>query len=257
MGRSEETGRSVNWESDSDEDSSSSESEDQQEVNTEEPSNESPAQSEEPKNPYLVTKGEGSFDNDKTVFVGQLPKSATGPELRTLFSRSGEISRIVIMKFKDTKKPMGSAFIEFDQPKGAQNAIARNGEHYKGKVLRINMANQKPTNAKVHSTVSARDRDSRLVYVGNLNFKTERPQIIQFFKHCGKIQSIDFPVWKDTGKKRGFAMVEFLNAKSVTGALKMDGNELDGRKIQVQLRADNRGSKAAASAGTKRGRKSK
>uniref|UniRef100_A0A7S4ICD7 RRM domain-containing protein n=1 Tax=Vannella robusta TaxID=1487602 RepID=A0A7S4ICD7_9EUKA len=254
-----------NWE-DSGSESSSEESEEQvvdvKEEVKEEPSDQETKANEKQgeENPYLFTKNQGSFDNDKTVFVGQLPKSITAPQIRSLFTRSGEISRVVIMKFKDTGKPMGSAFVEFGQTEGAANAIARNGENYKSKKLRINMASQKPTKPALHANLSSRDRDARLVYVGNLNFKTERPQIIQFFKHCGKIQSIDLPLWKDSGRKRGFAMVEFLDPKSIAAALKLDGTELDGREVVIQQRSDNRGTKPVKERpfiGRKRERKEK
>lgn len=155
------------------------------------------------KNPYLVTKSDGRFNDQTTVFVGQLPKSVTAPEIRSLFASCGDISRVVLMKFKDTGKPMGSAFVEFNLPIGAKNALKKNGENLRGRKLRVNMSNQKPSKAPIHSSIAARDRDSRLVYMGNLNFKTEREQIIQFFRHCGKIKSIDIPCWKDSGKRRG------------------------------------------------------
>ena len=40
-----------------------------------------------------------------------------------------------------------------------------------------------------------------------------------------------------------FAMVEFLDPKSIAAALKLDGTELDGREVVIQQRSDNRGTK--------------
>jgi len=236
----------VNWDDSDSESSSSSEEEssleyDQEELDHKKEDDQERSTSKKEENPYLVTKGEGRFREDRTVFIGQLPKEATAPQIRALFSRSGTISRIVVMKFKDTGRPMGSAFIEFDQVEGANNAISRNGESYKGKTLRINMSSQKPS--KSSSANLSRDKDAKLVYVGNLNFKSDRAELIQFFKNCGKIVNIDFPRWKDSNKKRGFAMVEFLDSKSIKQAVKLNGKELDGREVIVELRSDNRGTK--------------
>jgi len=206
-------GTAVNWaESDSDEEPSSSiEEEDDQGSSSEEEPIEEPKEKKSTgatsdDNPYLLTKHEGAFADDRTVFIGQLPKETRAPALRGLFARSGAISRISIMKFKDTGRPMGSAFIEFMEPEGADQAISRNGENYKGRMLRINMAGRKPAKSAkpVVPGASTRDLDQRLVYVGNLNFKTEKGGLIQFFKHCGKILNIDLPLWRDSGKKRGY-----------------------------------------------------
>ena len=52
-------------------------------------------------------------------------------------------------------------------------------------------------------------------------------------------------------------MVEFLDPKSVQKAIKLNGQELDGRSIEVQLRSDNRGTKkptGSAKVGQKRAR---
>lgn len=38
-------------------------------------------------------------------------------------------------------------------------------------------------------------------------------------------------------------MVEFLDSKALNGALKMNGQQLDGREVVVEVRADNRGTK--------------
>merc|ERR1711976_922824 len=252
----------VNWaESDSDEPSSSIEEEDDLASSSDEEATEPKGQQDQAhsatsdENPYLLTKHEGPFADDRTVFVGQIPKDTRAPALRGLFTRSGAISRISIMKFKDTGRPMGSAFVEFMEPEGAQQALARNGESYKGRLLRINMAGRKPAKSSKPDVpgTSTRDLDQRLVYVGNLNFKTEKGGLIQFFKHCGKILNIDLPLWRDSGKKRGFAMVEFVEPKSVAAALKLNGKDLDGRSVVVALRSDNRGTKPAA--GQKRKRK--
>ena len=48
-------------------------------------------------------------------------------------------------------------------------------------------------------------------------------------------------------------MIEFVDPKSVSSALKLNGKDLDGRSVVVELRSDNRGTKPAA--GQKRKRK--
>ena len=160
-----------------------------------------------------MTKKEGSFDEKTTIFVGQLPKTTTSNDLKELFKYP--ISRIKIMKFKDTKKPMGAAFVEFHDEKSFESAVQRNGEIFQGRRLKINASGSKPTSEgkKVHS----RDRDQRLLYVGNLNFKTNEHAIRQLFRKSGKILKIDIPLLRSNGKKRGFSLFIFALSIIIKG----------------------------------------
>jgi cold-inducible RNA-binding protein len=67
------------------------------------------------------------------LFVGNLPYSATEAELREHFSAVGSVSYISLPTDRETGRPRGFAFIEFNDPAQAQEAIRRfNNQPFKG-----------------------------------------------------------------------------------------------------------------------------
>jgi RNA recognition motif-containing protein len=57
------------------------------------------------------------------LFVGNLPYEATESELTAHFAQAGSVSRVFMPLDRDTGKPRGFAFIEFDDPGEAAAAI--------------------------------------------------------------------------------------------------------------------------------------
>lgn len=81
----------------------------------------------------------------KTIYVGNLPFSATEDDIRTLFSQYGTIHSVKMITDRETGKPRGFAFVEIEQS-GADAAIeALNGTDFQGRNLRINEAREKTT----------------------------------------------------------------------------------------------------------------
>ncbi len=75
---------------------------------------------------------------------------------------------------------------------------------------------------------------SSKVFVGGLNFSTPEEEIQRVFSEVGQVQSVFLPVDRDTGRKRGFAFVEFSSESEAAAAIeKFNGYELDGRALRV------------------------
>jgi RNA recognition motif-containing protein len=79
-----------------------------------------------------------------TIYVGNLPFSATEPDLRALFERHGAVESVKLINDRETGKPRGFGFVEMAQA-DAQAAIqALNGQQLGGRPLRINEAQERP-----------------------------------------------------------------------------------------------------------------
>jgi len=79
----------------------------------------------------------------KTIYVGNLPFSATEDDLRNLFSQYGTIHSVKMITDRDTGKPRGFGFVEIEQD-GADAAVeALNGADFQGRNLRVNEAREK------------------------------------------------------------------------------------------------------------------
>ncbi len=85
--------------------------------------------------------------------------------------------------------------------------------------------------------------DSKL-FVGNLSFETTQREIQSLFAEVGQVSDVFLPVDRETGRPRGFAFVEYLDATAATAAIeRFDGYELGGRSLRVN-RAEERPQRA-------------
>ena len=78
------------------------------------------------------------------LFVGNLPYSATETELREYFSAVGPVSYISLPTDRETGRPRGFAFIEYNDPAQAKEAVRRfNNQPFKGRPIAVNEARPK------------------------------------------------------------------------------------------------------------------
>ncbi len=78
-----------------------------------------------------------------TLYVGNLPFSATEAEVRSLFEQHGSVDSVKIINDRDTGRPRGFCFVEMPSD-GAQQAIANlNGFAMGGRPLRVNEARER------------------------------------------------------------------------------------------------------------------
>lgn len=82
-----------------------------------------------------------------TIYVGNLPFSATEDEVRKLFERHGSVESVKLVMDRETGRPRGFGFV--DMPAGeAQTAIQQtNGFQMGGRPLRVNEAQERPARA--------------------------------------------------------------------------------------------------------------
>jgi RNA recognition motif-containing protein len=77
------------------------------------------------------------------------------------------------------------------------------------------------------------------VFVGNLDFNTTREQVESLFAEVGPIQDVFLPVERETGRRRGFAFVEFGSDDDAAKAIeRFNGHELGGRALRVNAAED-------------------
>ena len=83
-----------------------------------------------------------------TIYVGNLPFSATEDEVRGLFERHGKVESVKMINDRETGRPRGFGFVEMASGE-AQNAIQQlNGFQMGGRPLRVNEAQERPARPK-------------------------------------------------------------------------------------------------------------
>jgi RNA recognition motif-containing protein len=81
----------------------------------------------------------------RRLYVGNLPYSATEDQLTELFSRSGKVDSVRVMRDMATGRARGFAFVEMGTDEEAQKAISEFHEHQmEGRALVVNEARPKP-----------------------------------------------------------------------------------------------------------------
>ena len=83
-----------------------------------------------------------------TLYVGNLPFSATEADVRSLFERHGQVDSVKLINDRETGKPRGLCFVEM-APNEAQAAIqALNGFQMGCRAQRVNEAQERPQRAR-------------------------------------------------------------------------------------------------------------
>ena len=72
------------------------------------------------------------------------------------------------------------------------------------------------------------------IYVGNLSWNTQEPELRDLFSQHGSVDSARILKDRETGRSRGFGFVEMPNDDEARAAIEaLNGFELDGRQLRV------------------------
>lgn len=90
-----------------------------------------------------ASRGDPAISNK--VFVGNLSFDVTREELIEAFGAAGKVVDAKVPTDRETGRPRGFAFVEFEDDDAAQKSIALlNGKDLKGRPLRVNEAENRP-----------------------------------------------------------------------------------------------------------------
>ncbi|HUJ21362.1 MAG TPA: hypothetical protein VLX58_07580 [Bryobacteraceae bacterium] len=72
------------------------------------------------------------------------------------------------------------------------------------------------------------------IFVGNLDFGVTEDQIRSLFEAHGAVERVTIMTDRDTGRSRGFAFVEMVNAAEADKAIAaLNGTNLSGRALNI------------------------
>lgn len=80
----------------------------------------------------------------KTIYVGNLPFSATDDQVRELFEAHGAVRSVKLISDRETGRPRGFGFVEMEAAEADAAIEALNGQEFGGRTLRINEARPRP-----------------------------------------------------------------------------------------------------------------
>jgi cold-inducible RNA-binding protein len=73
------------------------------------------------------------------------------------------------------------------------------------------------------------------IYIGNLPYQATEQDVQTLFAQFGDIENVAIIKDRDTGRPKGFGFVTFAAQNSAQDALKMDGQDFQGRPIKVSM----------------------
>jgi RNA recognition motif-containing protein len=79
-----------------------------------------------------------------TIYVGNLPFSATEQDIKALFERHGKVESVKLINDRETGKPRGFAFVDMPQNEAMAAIQTLNGFQMGGRPLRVNEAQERP-----------------------------------------------------------------------------------------------------------------
>jgi len=72
------------------------------------------------------------------------------------------------------------------------------------------------------------------LFVGNLPYETTEPELREFFSSIGPLSNVIIPVDRETGKRRGFAFVEFSDpAHAEEASRRLNNQPFKGRNVTI------------------------
>ncbi|KAF9741817.1 hypothetical protein PMIN02_005666 [Paraphaeosphaeria minitans] len=183
--------------------------------------------------------------SDFSVWIGNLPWSATKETLRTFLTenteiKDDEITRIHMPAPKAPPRPnwtdakptnKGFAYVDFATELAMYSAIALTETRMDRRPLLIKNSKNfegRPDKPKEDQ----HDRDTTLrggkeakapskkIFVGNLGFETSKEDLEAHFGQCGAVENIHMATFEDTGKCKGFAWVTFEELDAASAAVK-------------------------------------
>lgn len=88
--------------------------------------------------------GESSLRMDTRLYVGNLSKSTTEDQLKTLFTQAGAVAAVEVIKDRDSGESKGFAFITMTDQVEAEKAISMfNAYSLSDRELKVNVAKPK------------------------------------------------------------------------------------------------------------------
>ncbi|MCM0754725.1 RNA-binding protein [Desulfovibrio aminophilus] len=79
----------------------------------------------------------------KSIYVGNLPYSATEDQLKDLFAAHGEVQGVKFVMDRETGRFRGFAFVQMDDAGAAAAIEALDGKDFGGRSLKVNEARER------------------------------------------------------------------------------------------------------------------
>ena len=167
-------------------------------------------------------------EENKKIFIKNIPFNTTDDQLRDFFSRFGNVVKAETMK-RENGTSSGVGLVEFGNVEEKKSVLSMNRDDLVIDGRRLEVREAKPDRMDY----------SKTLYVGNISYNTSEETLKKFFvDFCQNLKG-DFKVSIQTnfnGRPKGHAYIEFENEEDLSNALKANGQKLDERMLTVEMK---------------------
>ncbi|XP_075549535.1 heterogeneous nuclear ribonucleoprotein 87F-like isoform X1 [Dermacentor variabilis] len=177
----------------------------------------------------------GAQDNEsepeqfRKLFIGGLDYKTTEESLKGHFEQWGEVVDCVVMRDPSTKKSRGFGFITFRRAHMVDDAQAARPHKVDGREVEPKRAVPREEAGRPEAQATVKK-----VFVGGLKDDVDESDLRDYFSQFGNILSVNLVTEKDTGRKRGFAFVEYDDYDPVDKIVLKRHHMLKGKRTEVK-----------------------